>query len=83
MIKIHFFARVRDEIGRSELELVLPDGIDTVGGLTDHIMGLGQSFAAGLSGPRVLVAVNQEMARTETHIQDGDEIAYFPPVTGG
>lgn len=83
MITVLFFARVRDQVGCNELEVQLPEAISDIGAFTDFIMSQGEAFAAALSDPNVLVAVNQEMASSQTTVEDGDEIAYFPPVTGG
>ncbi len=83
MISVLFFARVRDQVGCSELEVELPQDVVNVGGFTDLLKERGEAFATALSDPKVLVAVNQEMASSQTTVEDGDEIAYFPPVTGG
>ena len=83
MIKVLFFARIRDQVGCNELELELPETVSDVGAFTDQLKQRGKAFSAALSDPNVLVAVNQEMASSQTTVEDGDEIAYFPPVTGG
>ena len=83
MIKVLFFARVRDQVGCNELDLELPETVSDVGAFTDLIKSRGEAFANALSDPNIMVAVNQEMAGSQTTVEDGDEIAYFPPVTGG
>lgn len=83
MIKVLFFARVRDQVGCAELDMELPANVTDVAGFTEQVKARGEPFAAALSDPNVLVAVNQEMANAEMTVEDGDEIAYFPPVTGG
>ncbi|MBA53073.1 MAG: molybdopterin converting factor subunit 1 [Pseudomonadales bacterium] len=83
MIKVLFFARIRDQVGCNELDLELPETVSDVGAFTDQLKQRGKEFSAALSDPNVLVAVNQEMASSQTTVEDGDEIAYFPPVTGG
>ncbi|MVF10597.1 molybdopterin converting factor subunit 1 [Ketobacter sp. MCCC 1A13808] len=83
MIKVLFFARIRDQVGCSELELSLPEGVSNLGELTALVKRQGDTFEAALSDQQLLVAVNQEMANPAMTIEDGDEIAYFPPVTGG
>ena len=82
-IKVLFFARVRDQVGTDELELALPAGYQNVGSVTELVKQQGQAFDDALSDPNVLVALNQEMVNDQTTVEEGDEIAYFPPVTGG
>jgi molybdopterin synthase sulfur carrier subunit len=83
MIKVLFFARIRDQVGCADIDLELPDNVRDVEAFTQMVKAQGDEFEQALSDPNVLVAVNQEMANPEMTIEDGDEIAYFPPVTGG
>ena len=83
MIEILFFARVRDQVGLEGLSLELPNEVNSLLQLTQHLIVTHPSFAGIIDHPSILVAVNQEFAQPETTIEDGDEIAYFPPVTGG
>ena len=83
MIKVLFFARIRDQVGCAELTVELPDNVANIGDFTDLIKARGAGFDEALSDPNILVAANQEMAGEQTTVEDGDEIAYFPPVTGG
>ncbi len=83
LIKVLFFARVRDQVGTSEMDFELPSGYQNVGAVIDLLKRKGESFEAVLSDPSVLVALNQEMANAETTVEEGDELAFFPPVTGG
>jgi len=83
-VRILYFARLREALGKSEEDLVLPEGIDTVGGLAEFLRRRGDSWASELgTGKAVRVAVNQNMADPQTRIRGGEEIAFFPPVTGG
>lgn len=83
MINVLFFARVRDELGVSELSFSLPDHVHNLSQFTEALIAANPAFKSVLSQPSILVAVNQEMASATTTVEDGDEIAYFPPVTGG
>jgi len=83
MITVLYFARLREALGRGSERLDLPADIKTVGALRAHLAGRGGEWAGALSGPAVRVAVNQVMADAATVLADGDEIAFFPPVTGG
>ena len=83
-VTILYFARLREALGKGEEELVLPDGVATVGALADFLRQRGEIWASELGeGKAVRVAVNQDMAGPETSIKGGEEIAFFPPVTGG
>ncbi len=73
-IQVKFFASLRDKIGKSEVEL---SSAKTTGEAWDQ---------ATENAPRpnnVLVAINLEYARFDDPVEDGDEVAFFPPVTGG
>jgi sulfur-carrier protein len=83
MITVLYFARLREAVGRGSEQIVLPAGVSSVGALRDHLAARGDAGASALTGPTVRVAVNQVMAGPATPIADGDEIAFFPPVTGG
>lgn len=84
MIRILYFARLRERLGVSEEQLDHPDGVRDVGALIRHLRQRGAPWAEVLGeGETLMMAVNQELARTDTPVQDGDEIGLFPPVTGG
>lgn len=83
-ITVLYFARLREMLGKSEEALVLPEGVETIGGLADFLRSRGGAWAVELgTGKAVRVAVNQDMADSETPIRGGEEVAFFPPVTGG
>lgn len=84
MIKLLFFARLRDDLGCAQEDLALPAGVDTVAGLRAYLMARGAIWQEALArGGALGVAVNQDMAQASTPISAGDEVAFFPPVTGG
>ena len=82
MIRILFFARLRESLGQSELALPLT-GPATVGEVREALLGRYPQWREALCAPNVLVARNQELADTDTRVEDGDELAFYPPVTGG
>jgi len=83
-VKVLYFARLREALGKDAEELVLPAGVTTVGELAEFLRQRGDTWASELgSGRAVRVAVNQDMAGPDTVISGGEEIAFFPPVTGG
>jgi len=84
MIRILYFARLREQLGAAGEEIPLAAGPATVGDIMALLRRRGGAWSEVLAedGP-ILAAVNQEMARPETPVEDGDEIAFFPSVTGG
>lgn len=84
-MKILYFAWLREHIGTGAEELeTLPDDVRTVGGLVDYLSARGDGYAAAFAERDVIrAAVNQEYAKPDTPVAAGDEVAFFPPVTGG
>jgi len=84
MIEILYFARLREQLGTAGEALLATAELATVGDLAALLRRRGGVWSEVLAeGETILAAVNQEMARPETPIEDGDEVAFFPPVTGG
>lgn len=84
MVKLLYFARLREALEMSSEQVELPAGTATVEGLTQWLRGRGGVWAEALAPEKtVRVAVNQDMADAGTAVADGDEVAFFPPVTGG
>ncbi|NHI00596.1 MULTISPECIES: molybdopterin synthase sulfur carrier subunit [Oceanimonas] len=81
MIKVVFFARVREQLGEDELSLNAE--FTDVNALREHLAGRNDTWAQVLADNSLLVAVNHEVATPGTALKDGDEVAFFPPVTGG
>jgi sulfur-carrier protein len=83
-MKLLYFAWLKQRIGRSEEELAPPAGVATVGALLDWLEARGGGYATALANRKLVrVAVNQEYAGPDDPIRQGDEVALFPPVTGG
>ena len=83
-MRILYFAWVRDKIGAGEEIIDLPDNIRTTRDLIDWLKDRGEGFAVAFSDTSLVrVAVNQEYATLDKPISQGDEVAFFPPVTGG
>ena len=83
-MKVLYFAWVRTKIGLAEETLPLPDGVETVGQLLAWLKARGGGFAEALKDTAFIrVAVNQEFATADIRLKDSDEVALFPPVTGG
>ena len=83
-VRILYFAWLKDRLGRGEEQVVLPEGVATVGGLRDWMRARDTLFEAVFApGGRIRAAVNQDFATDDAPVRPGDEIAFFPPVTGG
>ncbi|GGF45504.1 molybdopterin synthase sulfur carrier subunit [Aliidongia dinghuensis] len=83
-MKLRYFAWLRTRIGRGEEFLDPPAGIATVEALVAWLATRGPGYAAALAEPRLVrVAVNQDYVGPDHPVRPGDEVALFPPVTGG
>ena len=80
MLKVLYFANLREAIGAGAENIELPAGVATVGDLR---AALGQRHEALLTAKNLRAAINQKMCGMDAAVADGDEIAFFPPVTGG
>ncbi|MBF0153750.1 MAG: molybdopterin converting factor subunit 1 [Magnetococcales bacterium] len=83
MARFLFFSRVREKIGQAHMEISLPQEVSTVTEMLAFLQQQGDLFADALTGTHLRVAINQVYARPDDPVQNGDEIAIFPPVSGG
>jgi molybdopterin synthase sulfur carrier subunit len=82
-VKILFFAGLREALGTASESLALPGGVATAGTLRAHLAARGEPWSALASTKNLRVAVNQQMVGLDAPVKEGDEVAFFPPVTGG
>ena len=83
-MKLFYFAWVRQRLGRSEERIALPPDVTTVRELAGWLRTRDGAYAAVFSEEKKLrVAVNQDHAGWDATVTDNDEVAFFPPVTGG
>ena len=81
-ITIRYFASIREALGSGSESL--QTAADTVGALREELMSRSDAAAQALAaGKAVRMALNQDMCELDAVIQNGDEVAFFPPVTGG
>ena len=78
-VRVRYYASFRDVTGKAEECLEVPEGI-TVQGIREHVRGLHEGIARR---EQVLVAVNGAFPALERVIEEGDDVAFFPPVSGG
>ncbi|HET7634880.1 MAG TPA: molybdopterin converting factor subunit 1 [Burkholderiales bacterium] len=84
MIKLVYFARLREALGCTAEDVAPPPEVTDVGTLRTWLGQRGGAWTEALaSDVTVRAAVNQEMAANDTRVATGDEVAFFPPVTGG
>ena len=81
MLKVLFFAQTRELIGVDEV--LIEDEFATADELREYLSQKGEKWALALEKGKLLVAINQTLMSLESAVKSGDEIAFFPPVTGG
>ncbi|MCF8152242.1 MAG: molybdopterin converting factor subunit 1 [Sulfuritalea sp.] len=82
-VNILFFASLREALGVSSESLALPANVVSTGDLRDHLAARGEPWSVLAATKNLRVAVNQQMVGLDAAIKAGDEVAFFPPVTGG
>jgi sulfur-carrier protein len=83
-VHILYFALLRERAGRASETVELAPGVETVGALIEWLRARGGREAEAFAEPRIVrAAVNQVFARPAAAVAPGDEVAFFPPVTGG
>ncbi len=83
-ITLLYFARLRESLGSAREELALPAGVNTLDALRGHLATRGGAWAEEMATSRKLrAAVNQTLVQGDAALKAGDEVAFFPPVTGG
>ncbi|HZH46551.1 MAG TPA: molybdopterin converting factor subunit 1 [Roseococcus sp.] len=83
-MQILYFAWLREKIGAGAEEIALPEGVSDVAALVEHLAARSPGHAAAFANrASIRAAVNQDFATLSTPVAAGDEVAFFPPVTGG
>lgn len=84
MLTIQYFASIREALERDSEVLELPSDVRSVQSLIDHLLSSNPHFSTVFSeGNKVLVAVNQTVVARDHPLSGSDEVAFFPPMTGG
>ncbi len=82
MIKVVFFAALREQLNCAELTIAANE-VSTVADIKKQLANKNEHWQQVFSNGALLSAVNHDMVNAETQVKAGDEIAFFPPVTGG
>jgi molybdopterin synthase sulfur carrier subunit len=83
-LTVLYFARLREAMGRAKETVVAPPQVQTLGQLRAWLIGRGAPWAEAFAQVQpVRIALDQAVGTDETHLHEGAEIAFFPPVTGG
>lgn len=81
-ITVRFFARLREELKTEQLVIEATPGL-TAGDVLAELANQGGPWSQLQGGQPVMIAINQAMAKPGAEVKAGDELAFFPPVTGG
>lgn len=84
MVEIKYFAQLSENLGVRTEQIELNQQVKTADDLVNQLINRGGNWAEEFSGDnKILVAINQQMSEPGSLVNDGDEVAFFPPVTGG
>jgi sulfur-carrier protein len=83
-IKVLYFAWVRERVGKAEEAVEPPAEVETVSQLMAWLAAKGEHYAYAFANPKVIrAAIDRSHVRADARIKDANEIAFFPPMTGG
>lgn len=83
-MQIHYFASIREQMDREQDQIALPSEVKNVAELIQYLRDQNSRFDALFSSNRkLLVAVNQTVVNQNYQLSESDEVAFFPPMTGG
>ena len=83
-IKVLYFARIKESVNYSTEDITLPSDVGTITALKNFLAQRGDTWLELFDGKQTIrAAINHELVDNMAAINDGDEVAFFPPVTGG
>jgi molybdopterin synthase sulfur carrier subunit len=82
MIRVLFLAQLREQLGIAEVQIAA-ESVVSIATLKQYLVAGNPQWEEYLSNSKLFVAVNHQYAKTDVAIKSGDEVAFFPPVTGG
>jgi len=78
-ITVKYFASLREQLGKSEEILILSDEIS----IAEVWQNVSASISGNIESENILMTINMEYVKSDALVKTGDEVAFFPPVTGG
>ncbi|MEC8452678.1 MAG: molybdopterin converting factor subunit 1 [Pseudomonadota bacterium] len=83
-MKLKYFAWIAEIIDKREESLEIPSGIETIGQLIDYLSSIDEAYKKAFEKRKsIKFAVNQVLVNENELISKADEVAFFPPMTGG
>ena len=83
-LELRFFASLRESLGASQEDITVPEAVKTIADLRNYLVERGNPWSDVLGNGKVLrCALNHQMVDANTTLEEGAEVAFFPPVTGG
>jgi len=82
-MKVLFFASLREQLETSVEHWPDLKNCQTVSDVKDLLVKRGEPWSSAISNPQIIIAVNHEVSSLDTTLSDSDELAFYPPVTGG
>jgi sulfur-carrier protein len=84
ILKVRYFAWVRERVGKPDEDVEVPDSVVTVGDLVTWLSARGEEYAYAFENPKVIrAAIDRVHVKPQTALGKASEIAFFPPMTGG
>ncbi|MDH3527265.1 MAG: MoaD/ThiS family protein [Gammaproteobacteria bacterium] len=83
MVQLCYFSSLREALGTGDGQVELPGEINDLAGLTSWRQSRNDTWRQALADTRLHVAINHQIVNTNVPVNNGDEITWFPPVTGG
>ena len=83
MITVYFFASLKEQLGQSQITLDTGSNPCSIADVKQQLIEHHQHWQKALSNPLLLSAVNHQIVNEQHAVQPNDEVAFFPPVTGG
>ena len=83
-MKVLYFSWIKDNIGKGEEEISLDENIKTISDLINHLINVDENYKKAFKDISIIrFSKNMNLVNIDENIDNNDEIAFFPPMTGG